>query len=298
MENASIHAYCPFVRYARKNERTILQGIICAIDHRIFYCHSGYGQYEINGKYFPFSPGTIIYIPAGSAYRLLFENQMPLFSGCNFDFYQDYTHLSTPIPPVPYSAFHERDILEKQILTSDPLFSRAFHLENAFELEYKFIEIADEYERHNLYFDIYCSTLLKSIIIRLISISESHFRGVNNQKADEVLQYIHSHYDQKLTNREIAKHFNYHEYYISSIILKYTGLPLHQYVLKYKMHIAVGLLQSTNLTIGEVAEKVCIPDIKHFSKCFTKIIGTPPSHFKASASSIRQEDLKSRSHRQ
>lgn len=293
MENTSIHAYCPFVRYARKNERTIPQGLSCAIDHRIFYCHNGYGRYEINGEKYPFSRGTIIYIPAGSPYRLLFENEIPSFSGCNFDFYQDHTRLSTPIPPTPYLLFREQDILEKQILTCDPLFSKAFHLENAFDLEYKFLEIANEYERHNLYYDIYCSTLLKAIIVRLIRISASQVRGVDNKKADKILQYIHSHYDQKLTNRAIAEHFNYHEHYISSIILKYTGLPLHQYVLKYKMHVAIGLLQSTNMTIGEVAEKVCIPDIKHFSKCFIKIIGTPPSHFKASASSVSQKDLKS-----
>ncbi len=283
MDNAVIHAYCPYVRYARKSERTVLQGLHCAIDHRIFYCHNGFGEYEICGKKYPFSPGTVLYIPAGSPYRLLFEKEMPTFSGCNFDFYQAHTQLSAPIPPSPYSLFQRQRILEKQILEQDPLFSSPLHLENAFDMEYRFLEIANEYERHNLYYDLYCSTLLKSLIIRLISISESQVRGVNNQKANAILQYIHSHYDQKLTNRTIAEHFNYHEYYISSLIQKYTGLPLHQYVLNYKMHVAIGLLQSTNMTIGEVAERVCIPDIKHFSKCFTKIIGTPPSHFKVRA---------------
>ena len=31
--------------------------------------------------------------------------------------------------------------------------------------------------------------------------------------------------------------------------------------------------------VGEVAEKVGMPDIKHFSKCFKKIIGHSPSEF-------------------
>ena len=46
------------------------------------------------------------------------------------------------------------------------------------------------------------------------------------------------------------------------------------------MHIAVALLQSTNMSIREVAEKVGMPDIKHFSKCFKKFIGHSPSQFK------------------
>ena len=46
------------------------------------------------------------------------------------------------------------------------------------------------------------------------------------------------------------------------------------------LHMAVVFLQSTTLSIGEVAEKVGMPDIKHFSKCFKKIIGHSPSQFR------------------
>ena len=111
-------------------------------------------------------------------------------------------------------------------------------------------------------------------------LTASKRQGINRQKADDILQYIHSHYDQPLTNKEIADHFNYHENYISTLILKYTGLTLHQYVLNHKMHMAVVFLQSTTLPIGEVAEKVGIRDVKYFGKLFSRYMGTTPGNFK------------------
>ena len=78
----------PYVRFARMKEIRIPQGVYQAVDHRIFYCHSGNGQLEVDGKLYPFTPGTLIYMPAGTQYRYLFEEQIPVFSGCNFDFFQ------------------------------------------------------------------------------------------------------------------------------------------------------------------------------------------------------------------
>ena len=270
----------PYVRFARTNERSILQGLLQAIDHRIFYCHSGNGLLEAAGQSYPFHAGTLIYLPAGTPYRYLFEQDIPVFSGCNFDFYQTHADLSTPIPPISYNRFHPEDILEKQIFTENGLFSKVLHIERTFSFEEKFIEIAEEFVNHNLYYDVRCSTLLKDILTQTARLAATREQGINKKKTDDILQYIHSHYHLPLTNKEIAEKFNYHENYLSTLIQKYTGLTLHQYVLHHKMHMALVLLQSSPLTIGEVAEKIGMPDIKHFSKCFKKTVGHSPSQFK------------------
>ena len=274
----------PFVRFARVKEHTIphntSHGILQAVDHRIFYCCGGEGNLEINGIIYPFTAGTLIYLPAGTPYRFFFKDVIPVFSGCNFDFYQDHNDLSAPIPPVLQTEFHKQDILEKQILEQDTPFSHCIYMEHMYPFDRYFTEIAEEYVNHNLYYDLRCSLLLKDVLISIVRIAASEQQGINRQKADDILQYIHEHDDLPLTNKEIAKHFNYHENYISTLILKYTGLTLHQYVLNHKMNTAVSLLQSTTLTVGEVAEKVGMPNIKHFSMCFKKVMGHAPSQFK------------------
>jgi len=270
----------PFVRYARKNEQTILPGQLRAIDHRLFYCHCGSGYYEIHGNTYAFLPGTVVYIPAGVPYRLLFGEEIPVFSGCNFDFFQDNTYLAEPIPPVPLAKFQEGDILEKQISRQSHIFARPLFLDNAFSLEYKFLEIAEEFQRHSLYCDEYCSAVLNVVLIRIAQIWQARSVGIDDRKGNAILGYIHAHYDVPLTNGQIAEHFGYHKNYISSLVRKYTGLPLHRYLLRYRMHVAVGLLQSTDLSVGEVAANVAMPDIKHFSKCFKNVMGVPPSRFR------------------
>lgn len=276
----NIQNFNPFVRFARIKELTIPQGISQAIDHRIFYCHSGNGQLEAEGKLYPFMAGTLIYLPAGTPYRYLFNQEIPMFSGCNFDFFQDHNSLNTPIPPLPHSCFHQQDILEKQILENDNIFAHCLYLEHAFQFEEKFTEIAKEFVNHNLYYDVRCSTLLKDVLIMVARLNATNCQGSSYKNADDILQYIHSHYDKPLTNKDIAAHFNYHENYISTLIFHHTGLTLHQYVLKYKIHMAIVLLESTTISISEIAEKVGIPNINHFSKCFKKIVGHSPSQFR------------------
>ena len=136
---------CPYVRYARKHEQGIRQGQVQAIDHRLFYCHSGNGFCQINEKMFPVSSGTVIYIPAGIPYRLLFEESLLVFSSCNFDFYQNNRHLSEPIPPVTSGEFQKGMILEGQLLGVEDIFCRPIHMEQVFTLEYRFFEIVEEF---------------------------------------------------------------------------------------------------------------------------------------------------------
>jgi AraC-like DNA-binding protein len=279
-----MEVFRPFVRYARKNEQRILEGKVCGIDQRLFYCHSGGGFCEVEEETYDFRPGTVIYIPAGVPYRLVFGEEIPVFSGCNFDFFQGFSHLAEPIPPLPVSRFQQTHVLEKQIFERGELFAAPIHLENAFSLEYKFLEIAEEFQRHNLYCDEYCSAVLSAVLVRIAQLWQARNMGIDDQKGNAILNYIHSHAAQPLTNKQIAEHFGYHAYYISSLVRKFTGLPLHRYVLRYKMHVAVGLLQSTDLSVGEVASRVAMPDIKHFSKCFKNVMGVPPSHFRADRS--------------
>lgn len=268
-----LQAFNPYVRFARRKDTTLLQGLLQAVDHRILYFHSGSGYIEAGGHLYPIAAGSLIYMPAGTPYRYLFERDTQVYSGFNFDFFQTHADLSAPIPPVMHAAFSPGDILEKQFLAENNIFSACVYLENVFQFEEPFLEVADEFKNHNLYFDVRCSTLLKDILIQVLRLATSQIQGINRQKTEQILHYIHINYQKPLTNKYLAEQFGYHENYIGTLILKYTGLTLHQYVLNYRMQAAVGLLQSTTLSVSEVAEQVGMPDIKHFSKCFKKAFG-------------------------
>ena len=269
----------PHIRFARIKDSTLLQGLLQAVDHRLLYFHSGTGHMEAAGQLYPIASGAMIYLPAGTAYRFLFKDDPPLYSGFNFDFFQEHHCKSAPIPPAFQKDFAYKEILEKTYLETGRIPGHCIFVQNAVSFEEAILEAADEYRNHNLYYDARCSALLKDILILMIRLETSRDRGVNRQKADAILQYIHSNYHCSLTAKDLGSRFGYHENYISTLVLKHTGLTLHQYILHYRMQTAVGLLQSTDLSVTEVAEKVGMPDIKHFSKTFKKMIGHPPSRF-------------------
>lgn len=274
-----IQKWNPFVRFARSRDTFLLQGLLQAADHRILYFHSGSGRIEVGGKHYPITSGALIYIPAGTAYRYWFDADTPVYSGFNFDFYQEHAHLAAPIPPALQGKFSPDSVLEKDHILAGNIPDQCVYLENGFPLEEIILQIAWEFRDHNLYYDGRCSALLKDALIQMVRLASVRGNSGNRQKADQILSYIHTNCHLPLSNKALAAKFGYHENYISNLIRKFTGLTLHHYVLNYKMQIAVGLLQSTNLSVAEVAEQVGMPDIKHFSKCFKNIIGHSPSGF-------------------
>ena len=83
----------------------------------------------------------------------------------------------------------------------------------------------------------------------------------------------------KLTNKIIGENFNLHPNYISSIMKVYTGIPLHQYILKARISHSIDLISEKKYSLTEIAEKCGFSDIYHYSKSFKKIIGISPGAY-------------------
>ena len=96
----------------------------------------------------------------------------------------------------------------------------------------------------------------------------------------EVLDYIREHYHEELSAEQFGELFHYHPNHISQLIKEQTGLPLHRYIRTYRVYAALDLLQSTRLSIAQIAEQVGIGDVHQFSKAFKQVIGTSPSSFR------------------
>jgi AraC-like DNA-binding protein len=59
-----------------------------------------------------------------------------------------------------------------------------------------------------------------------------------------------------------------------------TGSSLHQYLLNYRISMAIELIESTYGSITDIAYQVGFKDISHFSKYFKKKTGRAPSEFR------------------
>lgn len=98
-------------------------------------------------------------------------------------------------------------------------------------------------------------------------------------KVYELLDYIHQHYASKITSTGIEKEFDCNFDYINRSFNKLTGYSIAHYVNKVRIDYARELLQTTKLSIGEIAELVGFIDIYHFSKVFKKYVGVSPTTY-------------------
>lgn len=269
----------PFVRYARKKEQGFSDHDFVASDHRIFYCLAGNVTFYINHISYELLSGDVLYWPAGSKYHIKKDSFYEL-TGCNFDFTQQASSLTTPIEPVQKNGALSSP-LENVSIDDTHLFSNPFLLKNMFVLESKFLEIAEEYDTMQIYYAQRCSAILKDILISCVRFSETDYNSKSAKLAQQILLYLRTNYAENITNRDIGMHFKYHPNYLNSLVQLHTGKSMHRYLMEYRINKAINLLLSSELSITEIALLVGIPDMKHFSKAFKNITELSPSVYRS-----------------
>ncbi len=275
----------PFVRYARKNEMTFKNVECIAFDHRIFCVESGQAVIYLNDIPYELSANDVVYWRSGVKYRMeLGENTV--LSGVNFDFMNGNIAYERPLPPV-YADEFKGKLIENVSFEDTDFFDNSFVLKNSFDLKNKMHEIIEEFNNRENYYRERVSALLKELLVLCIRKSELGSNDKSSKKASEIIAFIKENYHKEISNTTLAERFNYHPGYIGSIIKKHTNQSLHKYVLTYRMYVAVNLLESTEMTVGEIATAVGMSDIYHFSKTFKEIIGTSPNKFRRPKKDIR-----------
>jgi YesN/AraC family two-component response regulator len=112
---------------------------------------------------------------------------------------------------------------------------------------------------------------LSEIIVHDVDSSQGDYR------INRVTRYISKHYAEKLTVKELARQVNLDEVYFGHLFKRETGITVHQYMTKVRVHNAENLLQGGGYKIHEVAELCGFSDIFHFYKAFKTLRGFPPS---------------------
>lgn len=268
----------PFVRITRIEEKIPPGSELIPLDHRIFYCISGEGQLEIDGKIIDMKKGSLLYWKSGMPYR--YASRSAKIIACNFDFSNKSRDKVIPLPPVRAGLFSKKSILEDIFFEDEEIFNSYFFIENAFSLEEKFMELEEEFSGKKLYYQNRCSAILSDIIASAIRLYKIPDMGKSSRIAEEILIYVRENFNKKITNANIGRHFNYHPNYINKLVSDHTGMSLHKYIIGYRISTAISLLQSTDHSISKIAEMVGMPDLKHFSKCFKNVTGNTPSYYK------------------
>ncbi|MBR2453402.1 MAG: helix-turn-helix domain-containing protein [Clostridia bacterium] len=273
----------PFVRYIHYiepqymyNSRTRL-----GYDHRIFLCESGHIKITVDENVYELKQNSILYVPSGRVYILGANDNTAKLIGINFDFTYDHADCSTPISPaISQSGFD----LSKQLEVAE--FSDLKHFENPFvihgqsELGAMIYRILDEFNTARIYHSQTESAMLKQVLLLATRVLTLGADKAPQRTVNVVIAYVHEHYMEPISNTDIGQALNFHPNYLNRLMLKHTGRSLHQYLLYYRLTKALDRLQSTTLSVAEIAERSGFADTGHFTEAFKKQFGSSPKEMR------------------
>lgn len=267
----------PYVRFARRREFQFAPVDSVARDHRIFIVEKGNAEFFVEDQCYHLERDDVIFWRSGLRYRVELADDT-VVSGCNFDFlWQENTEL---LPISPSRNGLTEPVLEQERFSDAPLFDSVFCVRNTYGILPKFHELYEEYESRQILCQQRCSALLKDILVLCLRFSASNSASGSAWVTKEVLSFIRQNYQKPLNNETFSQLFHYHPNHISELVKSQTGLPLHKYIRTYRIYAAVDLLQSTDLPVTEIAERVGFGDVQQFSKAFKQVLGVSPSSYR------------------
>mgnify|MGYP002794661793 CR=1 FL=1 len=130
-------------------------------------------------------------------------------------------------------------------------------------------------------FDALCLWLTKAMGILMDSIFD--FSGSRHTSAiHQSIQYIHSHYDERITLEDMARRVYFSPAYFSRVFKDETGEAFSVYLNRVRIEKSKEQLLYTHLKLSDIALSIGYEDQSYFCKVFKKIEGVTPMQYRKS----------------
>ncbi len=97
---------------------------------------------------------------------------------------------------------------------------------------------------------------------------------------EKAVNYINNNIDSNLNIYKIAKEISVSKNIIYKRFHKHFNMTVGEYITERRINKSVGLLESTDLSIEEISQKVGFASASYYSKAFKKLKGIPPLKYK------------------
>ena len=264
----------PYVRFAGYSDEYTSSGNkpVYAEDCRLFYFLKDGWMISVEGVEYKIGANTLVLLPPNHAYQIKNSTDTGLYS-VNFDY---LSHNSDIERAIPVRNTKKKSVHQNVTITDMPELSGVY-VAKMISIEPLLEKMSRIYSKKELYFKSEMKSNFLLILTRV-------FRHIINEKSgtgiSEIIDYINSHCSEPLTNKMIGEIFHYHPNYINKLFVTHTGHSLHNYLLNRRIEMAEILLNSTNFSIKEIAEKTGWKNVAQFSKAFKGITGFSPGKFR------------------
>lgn len=233
---------------------------------------SGSGIYNVSGTEYSFSAGDMFLFGSDEAH-------------CVTDITSSLNILNIHFEPRILWEHSDCAVLLNIFTNRNKNFKNMF-LKNDTTLQTFITDIENEMITQNQGYRIKIQYSLFSALIHIIrtydytkSLPPSSPKNEIANKLIDAIAYIDNNLEKNLTLKEIASHACMVETYFSSIFKKFNGISPWKYITIKRVEKAIDLIQNTNMTKLEIAEKCGFSTSSNFYKAFFNITGKKPSDY-------------------
>lgn len=156
-------------------------------------------------------------------------------------------------------------VLEERNLNSE--YIRNFKLTSLSALD-----SSDHYKKYYYEFN--------KIVDDLNIIVENYQIELNQDVMNQIIKYLHEHYQDTITLYDLADYFGFSYSYLSSYFNERSDLTFNECLNKIRTQKAAELLRTSNISISDIGYQVGFSDHSYFCKVFKKQIGVTPSVYR------------------
>lgn len=221
------------------------------------YIVTGRGTLKINGREYEPESDNIFFLSLGS----------------NHNYYSDKKNPWEKIY-VSFSGYIADELVNSYLPKNEYVFENT-GLNKVFT---KIFEIAVDdslsYEEKN---DLIIIELLK-ILLSIKSNNDSR----NLSLAEIIKNTLNKNIQKPYTIKQLSIDLNYTQNYLIDIFQEEYNETPYKYLCRKRIELAKEYLESTQFSVGEIADLLCYADSQYFSTCFKKAVGVTPSRYRKS----------------
>ena len=216
---------------------------------------SGNVTMTVDGTVYILEPGMLLHVPRGA--KIIKK--------------------SVERKPAQVAFVYYRILKEDSALSNEHF---KLQVENEEKLKVNLVELKKYNEQPVTTATLKCQLLFLTLLDTILNGVRQHDEKESDYSIDEILHFIHEHYQQHLSVTDIANLFKIERRHLAYIFKRYTGMSPLNYLTEYRIRRSKELLRQEDYSITKVAELVGFEDNLYFSRIFKKRTGYSPSAYR------------------
>ena len=246
------------------------------------YCYEGEGVQILDGREYPMSRGTLLFLNYGQSHSFYSEYGMRYY-----DFLLTPSFISesliTSVDALSLLSLATFSDMQPSDIPPIIRMSGREMLETEYIAERMDREFSAKKPGYRAVISGYMTVIFSMLFRKMTLPDESDGTASKRFDAAGVIGYIEEHLSEKISLSELARRSFYNPSYFSRLFKEYTGQSLTDFIHKKRMEWAAGLLESTDKSIGQISAAVGYSDIKQFYKQFKQYTGSTPGAIRRSS---------------